>query len=1163
MTTIKALYVDDEPDLLEIGRLFLETSGDLRIDTCTSPLAAQEKLRSLRYDAIISDYQMPEMDGIAFLKCVRSEFGTIPFILFTGRGREEVVIEAINNGADFYLQKGGAPQAQFAELAHKIRQAVQKKRAEASIHDHERRESDIINFLPDATFAIDTQGVVIAWNRAMERMTGIAAAAILGKGNSEYALPFYHERRPILIDLVLKNDPLTVAKYSFIKREGKTLFSEITVPHFKDGRGATLWFTASPLYDGSGAIVGAIESIRDVTDRKRIETALRESNEKFREMADMMPQIIYETDDKGILTYANAVAFEMFRYEREDFAGGLNVISMLSPEDRERGAQAFAGVLSGKQTPATGQEYRALRKDGSSFPVTIYTTPIRSGNRVTGARGIIIDISARKGVEVTLNERERFLTTLISNLSGFVYRSRNDRDWTMTYISEGCREMTGYVPEDFLNNRTLTYNDLIHPDHRQRIWQKWQVLLGKKEVFEDEYPIVTKTGENRWVWERGRGVYSDDGGLQFLEGLITDITTRKRAETLLRAQYDLGKVLSAVHGVVDTLEACLDTAIRVSDLDAGGIYIVDEGSGDVDLANHKGLPDSFVASASHYPAGSPQVSLIMKGDPVYTRHRDAGVPLDPGRLEEGLRAIAIIPVLHENRVIACLNIASHTLEEIPASSRRTLETFAAQIGTAIANAKVDELARRNRLNLEATFASIDDFIFVLDEEGRIITFNPVVTQRLGYSREELVGQPVLMIHSPDRSGENRKILGDMLSGKCAFCPVPLEARDGTRIPVETRVTRGTWDNRPVLIGISRDIAERERVEAALRKSEEQLSLVIAGSGAGLWDWNIPTGAVTFNDRWAEIVGYTLAELEPISIRTWTALCHPDDLKHSGELLEKHVAGEIPSYELEARMLHKDGHWVWVLDRGKVVEWDSRHRPVRMTGTHMDITRLKQMEDALRQANTKLNLLNSITRHDISNQLLALNGFLALSKENLADHDRMAEFIAKEERIAATLESQIVFTRYYQDMGVNEPVWQNVEAHVKNAAASLPLKGITISTGCSDLEVYADPLFEKVFYNLIDNALRYGGAGLTTVRISSHESAEGLVLICEDDGAGIGPADKAHLFERGFGKNTGFGLFLVREILGITGITIRETSEPGTGARFELLVPRGGYRFTRA
>lgn len=135
----------------------------------------------------------------------------------------------------------------------------------------------------------------------------------------------------------------------------------------------------------------------------------------------------------------------------------------------------------------------------------------------------------------------------------------------------------------------------------------------------------------------------------------------------------------------------------------------------------------------------------------------------------------------------------------------------------------------------------------------------------------------------------------------------------------------------------------KRTEKRLRESQEQLALAIEGSGVGLWDWRVQTGQTIFNERWAQIIGYTLEELAPIDINTWLKFAHPEDLQKSHELVEKHFAGETQAYECETRMKHKDGHWVWILDRGKVTEWDEAGKPIRMTGTHLDITDRKFAE----------------------------------------------------------------------------------------------------------------------------------------------------------------------------------------------------------------------------
>jgi PAS domain S-box-containing protein len=227
----------------------------------------------------------------------------------------------------------------------------------------------------------------------------------------------------------------------------------------------------------------------------------------------------------------------------------------------------------------------------------------------------------------------------------------------------------------------------------------------------------------------------------------------------------------------------------------------------------------------------------------------------------------------------------------------------------------------------------------------------------------------------------------------------------------------------------------------------------------------------------------------------------------------------------------------------------------------DITERKAAEDALVRINRKLTILSSITRHDIKNQLNALMSYLELSRKFLSTIPTAAEYLTKEMNIARTMEEQIDFTKVYEDMGTTLPAWQNISATVWRAVAALPLRNIAVEVDRSDLEIYADPLFEKVFYNLIDNALKYGGPAMTAIRVSSYETGAGLVIVLEDDGAGIAGPDKKHLFEQGFGKHTGLGLFLTREILSITGITITETGDPGNGARFEIRVPKGEYRQT--
>ena len=169
----------------------------------------------------------------------------------------------------------------------------------------------------------------------------------------------------------------------------------------------------------------------------------------------------------------------------------------------------------------------------------------------------------------------------------------------------------------------------------------------------------------------------------------------------------------------------------------------------------------------------------------------------------------------------------------------------------------------------------------------------------------------------------------------------------------THVTRDAQGAVASLRGYLVDQTEIKAMQQSIEEERRRLRYVIEGTNVGTWEWNVQTGETRFSERWAQIVGYRLNQLVPVSIDTWTRLAHPDDLARSAELLQKHFSGELDYYECEARMRHRDGHWVWVLDRGRVFEWDSDGKPLWMAGTHQDITERKRTEERLRDKERRL------------------------------------------------------------------------------------------------------------------------------------------------------------------------------------------------------------------
>ncbi len=265
---ISILYVDDEPALVEVAAHYLKKTQDIVVDTAPTVIAACTLLSQRQYDAIVSDYSLPDSDGIMLLKTLRERNDATPFILFTGRGREEVVIEALNHGAAFYLQKGGEPRAQFAELGHMITQVVERRRTERALQESEELFRSLVTTMPDATLILDWNGSVLFANEAAFRLVGLdPATPISATSIVQFVAPEFHEQVQEDLALVRSGTDRFLREYRLITLKGEERWVE--------GLGTKISFKG-----GESDLV----CLRDITSRKQTEKALRTSEERFREV---------------------------------------------------------------------------------------------------------------------------------------------------------------------------------------------------------------------------------------------------------------------------------------------------------------------------------------------------------------------------------------------------------------------------------------------------------------------------------------------------------------------------------------------------------------------------------------------------------------------------------------------------------------------------------------------------------------------------------------------------------------------------------------------------------------------------------------------------------------------------------------------------------------
>jgi PAS domain S-box-containing protein len=503
----------------------------------------------------------------------------------------------------------------------------------------------------------------------------------------------------------------------------------------------------------------------------------------------------------------------------------------------------------------------------------------------------------------------------------------------------------------------------------------------------------------------------------------------------------------------------------------------------------------------------------------------------------------------EEVVIEAINNGADFYLQKGGDPRAQFSELSHKIRQAFRRKKAEEELRM----MKSTVSNAAEGILWINEDGGITFFNDTICSMLGYSREEFARISIRDINPRFIENHLGNLWPRMKERKYLTVQDTNRKKDGSFIPVEILLNYIEFGPQAYVFAFVRDITDRKRAEDELKSAYEKNQGLMDHASDAIFISDAETGILLdANIKAQKMIGRSLAEIQTM---------------HDSELLPREEKEKYQVYfkkhaqdgtGLQAEVIDKIGNHIPVIVSATILDLGGRQS---MMGIFHDISDIKKTQDALQLANKKLNLLAEITRHDIRNKLTVLGGYLELFCDRPPEPQH-SMYLAKLKAAVKMIAENIEFTKLYQDLGVIAPDWKNVNDTYYRACIHVDIKKIRFESTVDGLEIFADPLLDRVFYNILQNAVEHGDH-VSVVRISSEEVSDGLLIRIEDDGIGIPDHDKETIFERGFGKNTGLGLFLCREILSITDITVKESGEFQHGARFEMYVPKGVYRFCKS
>jgi PAS domain S-box-containing protein len=808
-----------------------------------------------------------------------------------------------------------------------FRDITERKEREAALKESEERLKTIFNAFNAGVLIIDPEShIVVDANYAAAELIGAPIERIIGSRCHNFVCPQEVGQCPVT-DL---GETVDNSERLLVRSDGGTL------PILKTVVRITL--NGKPYLQ---------ESFIDISQKKRAEAALQASEQRFRLLFERNLAGVYRTTPAGKILDCNDAFARIFGYASREEALQLQAHDLYE----ERSARAeFLAQLYEKGT-ITNLEQKLKRRDGSDIWVLENVSLIQGGNdEYEILEGTLIDITDQKRIALALQENQRALATLMSNLPGMAYRCRNERNWLMEYVSQGCLELTGYRPEDIMEGGKISYGDIIVPADRDHVWNEVQKGIQHKTHFRMTYRIKTASGEEKWVWEQGQGVFSETGELQALEGFIADITDQKKAETALQKSEERFRLLVENQGegvaIID-----LDENFTFVNPAAEKLFGVEPGGLEQRNLREFVTEEEFQRVRRH-------TATRYEG---VRSHYELNIQRRNG--EKRTLIITATPLLNENNELTSVLGVFRDITEIKkveAALAREAEVNAslAELSKALLQSTpIEEISDMVYAHARHLTDSRLGFVGYLDAQSGFLVA-PTMTQDV-WDQCRIEGKEAVFKHFQGLWGWVLQNCKPILTNHPAQDPRSSGTPPG-HIPIERflsvpAVIGGTLVGQIALANSDRDYTDEDlqvlerlaslyavaiqrwRDEEALRQSELKYRILVDNMQDGVFI--IQDDRFVFaNEALIRMVGYTPEEA--IGLEFWKTIA-PEDREMVVDRHRRRKAGEEIPREYEFRVLHKD-QTTRLFVRMTINEIEYQGKPAYM-GTVRDITRQKQAE----------------------------------------------------------------------------------------------------------------------------------------------------------------------------------------------------------------------------